>query len=329
MTASSWLQPFRNKKMDSCRWILKLILVLLVAGAVAAENPARQVTKNKKVASNRSGNDPNVRNASPRQDSADPATTESTEHVWGGPVPVPTFPPSHHAPAPAPSYYPDPAPAPAPASYYPDPAPAPAPASYYPDPAPAPAPSYYPEPAPAPAPSYYPEPAPAPAPYYSAPAPVPYYPAPAPAPSYHPDPAPAPSYSYQPAPAPAASYYPAPEHDPEPAPAPESANGYYYYYYPVKDEKGGFGKLKGHLTREEKSWLGVLIPVAIIAVGVPILAVILSGKSVRLASNPQSIPAAHPQRNRSSVGLFFFISVRTGCREEEPERRIRCQRRSR
>lgn len=246
-------------EMDFFKRILKLIL-LLSAVAVAEKSP-RQATKTPKVYLVRSGNDPNAQNPSPRQDLTDPTTTDSSEHVWGGPVPVPTFPPSHYAPAPI--YYTDSAPAPAP-SYHSDPAPAPA--TYYVEPAPAPAP-HYPDPTPAPAP-YYPDATPAPAPHYPDPAPAPSY-------SYHSVPAPAP-YPYHPAPAPAPYYS---DHTPAPAPyyhPTETTSGYYYYYYPVKDVKGG--KFKGYLTHEEKSWLAVLVPVAIIAVGVPILAVILSGK---------------------------------------------------
>ena len=210
--------------MDFFKSILKWILLLLF---VAAVSMADRQTPQIYVA---------------RSDST---TTESSDPVWGAPVPVPTFPPSHHAPAPAPSYYPEPAPAPAPA----------------------PAPSYYaePAPAPAPAPSYYADPAP----------------------SYYPEPAPAPSYSYyqEPAPAPAPSYYPAPAPAPAPAPVHDTTSGYYYYYYPVKESKGGLKGLKGHLTREEKSWLGVLVPLVAVAIGIPILSLILSGKSVGFSHN--------------------------------------------
>ena len=193
-------------KMDFFKSILKSILLLLFVAAVSmADRQAPQIYVAR----------------------SDSTTTESSDPVWGAPVPVPTFPPSHHAPAPAPSYYAEPAPAPAP-SYYADPAP-----SYYPEPAPAPSYSYYQEPAPAPAPSYYPAPAPAPA--------------------------------------------PAPIHD--------TTSGYYYYYYPVKESKGGLKGLKGHLTREEKSWLGVLVPLVAVAIGIPILSLILSGKSVGFSHN--------------------------------------------
>ncbi|XP_032795945.2 extensin [Daphnia magna] len=232
-------------------------------------------------------------NPLPAPTSITPTTITPPPAPVYGPPPAPVY-----APPPAPVYAPPPAPvyAPPPAPVYaPPPAPvyAPTPSPYqpymppdhpaYPEPAPAvyhePAPPSYHEPAP---PSYH-EPAP---PSYHEPAP-PSYPEPAP-PSYH-EPAP-PAYNSAPAPAydsPAPSYGPAP-----------SPPGQYYYYAPVKEskEKGPsikdmlekdkealFALLpdnKKHLTNEQKIWLSVLTPLIVIALVIPLAAILFSGFTI-------------------------------------------------
>ncbi|KAI9553075.1 hypothetical protein GHT06_020966 [Daphnia sinensis] len=193
------------------------------------------------------------------------------------------------APAPAPNPWPAPAPAPttiAPATTTPPPAPvyAPPPAPVY---APPPAPVY----APPPAPVYVPPPTPSPYQPYMPPAPPAY---PEPAPPAYPEPAP-PAY-----PEPAPPAYPAPAYDPPalsygPAPSPPSQ---YYYYVPVKESKEKGPSLKDmlekdkealfallpdnnkHLTNEQKIWLSVLTPLIVVALVIPLAAILFSGFTI-------------------------------------------------
>ena len=137
--------------------------------------------------------------------------------------------------------------------------------------------------APPPAPVYAPPPAPAP----TSPPYQPYPPSyPEPAPPAYPEPAPA----YNPPPPPPA--YDQPSYGPAPSPA-----GQYYYYIPVQEtkEKGPSIKdmlekdkealsallphHKDNLTNEQKIWLSVLTPLIVVALVVPLAAILFSSKS--------------------------------------------------
>jgi len=190
-----------------------------------------------------------------------PAPPPTTSAPYSSPTPPATNPPPArvYAPPPAPVYAPPPAPVYAPAPTTP-------PYQPYPPAYLDPAPPVYPDPAP----PAYPDPA---TPAYPEPAPPAYYPAPPPAyapPSYGPPP---------------------PAYGPAQSPA-----GQYYYYNPVKEttEKGPSIKdmldldkealtsmlpdHKTNLTNEQKIWLSVLTPLIIVALVVPLAAILLSSK---------------------------------------------------
>lgn len=189
------------------------------------------------------------------------------DRQWGAPVPVPAA-----APNPPPTTS---------APYSPPAPPATAPPS---------APVY----APPPAPIYTPPPAPVYAPAPTSPPYQPYPPAyPEPAPPAYPEPAP-PAYSEQ---APAYNPPPPPAYDqPSYGPA-QSPAGQYYYYIPVKEtkEKGPSIKdmlekdkealsallphHKDNLTNEQKIWLSILTPLIVVALVVPLAAILFSSKS--------------------------------------------------
>jgi hypothetical protein len=146
-----------------------------------------------------------------------------------------------------------------------------------------------PAPAPAPAPTYAAAPAPAPVPvptYAAAPAP-----APAPVPSYAaaPAPAPAPVPSYASAPSAQGPTYNVPAAGGASyAYAPPAQGGYYYYYYPTKTPSSVKAKdmwdgMKKYLLDDQKVWIAVVVPLIVVALGLPLLAILFSGKVRRTA----------------------------------------------
>jgi len=141
---------------------------------------------------------------------------------------------------------------------------------------------------------------------------TPSAPAPAPAP-YYPGPAPAP-----------APYYPAPAPAPAPAPEDPNATGYYYYYYPVKDDshKGIFGKDKHKdISFEGKTWMGLLIPLAVIAVGIPIMALIFNGLGL-VTGRSMNIMAV--DELKKDVGEMLSVYTRV-LESEECVKRMVCE----
>ena len=127
-----------------------------------------------------------------------------------------------------------------------------------------------PAPAPVPVPTYAAAPAPAPVPvptYAAAPAP-----APVPAPSYAAAPsAQGPTYNV---PAAGGASY---------AYAPPAQGGYYYYYYPTKTPSSVKAKdmwdgMKKYLLDDQKVWIAVIVPLIVVALGLPLLAILFSGK---------------------------------------------------